>query len=107
MSAVHAAVLVGLVRLWHAHIGDRTRARSPRTGRDHRARSPRTGRDHQGRDRRRPRSPHTTDSYCYDILHAQFYIFGNKNLFLSVFYTNIISLSHSSEYIIIYFGYKL
>ena len=47
MSAAHAAVLVGLVRLWHAHIGDRTRAEI--TGRDHRGRAEITGRDHLGR----------------------------------------------------------
>ena len=47
MSAAHAAVLVGLVRLWHAHIGDRTRAEI--TGRDHLGRAEITGRDHLGR----------------------------------------------------------
>ena len=47
MSAAHAAVLVGLVRLWHAHIGDRTRAEI--TGRDHLGRPEITGRDHLGR----------------------------------------------------------
>ena len=44
MSAAHAAVLV---RLWHAHIGDRTRAEI--TGRDHLGRAEITGRDHLGR----------------------------------------------------------
>ena len=70
MSAAHAAVLVGLVRLWHAHIGDRTRAehsphidvaqvnpaiiisevrmRAEITGRDHLGRAEITGRDHLG-----------------------------------------------------------
>ena len=52
------------------------------------------------------RQIHSLD-YCYDILHAKFYIFRNENLFLSVFYTNIISLSHSSEFIIIYIGYNI
>ena len=65
MSAAHAAVLVGLVRLWLAHIGDRTRAEI--TGRDHLGRAEITGRDHlgqaeitraeivEGRDHRTPR----------------------------------------------------
>ena len=46
-SPAMSAVLVGLVRLWHAHIGDRTRAEI-------------TGRDHLGRAEitsDRPRSP--------------------------------------------------
>ena len=46
MSAAHAAVLVGLVRLWHAHIGDRTRAEI--TGQDHLGRAEITGRDYLG-----------------------------------------------------------
>ena len=58
MSAAHAAVIVGLVRLWHAHIGDRTGAeiigrdylgRAEITGRDHLGRAEITGRDHLGR----------------------------------------------------------
>ena len=97
MSAAHAAVLVGLVRLWLAHIGDRTRAEI--TGRDHLGRAEITGRDHlgqaeitraeivEGRDHRTP-----STLYSIGILIA----LNDENTLLSLEWKkNLVSVAYS------------